>query len=208
PAADVAVFRFTPTGQPDPTFDGDGEAVFGSNATPALDQPSGLTIGPDGGIVVLGTIVGAPAQKPDVAPSEITVFRLTPAGQLDPTFGTGGRVQVGVPVNGFNTANPSAVSVGADGFVVLAGSAVIDSYQYSVKGFGFATGTIGEPVVIRLRADGTLDPGFGTGGVVLVPHDPASTFQTFQAVSARPDGRVLVAGLGSDSVGAGGFRGA
>src|SRR5687768_14457022 len=88
--------------------------------------------------------------------------RIAPAaGDLEPTFGTNGIslipfIRRGNTFN--NGAVGNAVAVQRDGKIIVAGAA--DS--------PLATGDT-DMAVIRLNADGTLDPSFGAGGRVLIP---------------------------------------
>ena len=92
-------------------------------------------------------------------------------GDLDPTFGTGGKVvsSFGAP---FDAA--SAVAIQPDGKIVLAGSAFN-----------------GDFLVVRYNPNGSLDPSFGTGG--LVTTDLGGSDGAV-AISVRPSGKILVAG--------------
>jgi uncharacterized delta-60 repeat protein len=117
--------------------------------------------------------------------------RLTPAaGDLDPTFGTGGRAVV--PLDGGAGAVDAANAVVAqpDGKVVLAGYTDVGTTRRDL-------------VVARLLADGQLDPAFGSAGrVVLVPATPPGALfpnGTATAVALQPDGKLVVAGFLPDS---------
>jgi uncharacterized delta-60 repeat protein len=90
-------------------------------------------------------------------------------GDLDPTFGTGGKVTTAINLN----ASGKSLTVQADGKILVAGNA--DN--------AFA--------LVRYQEDGSLDPGFGTGGIVTTfvraggsPH----------SVAVQSDGTILVAG--------------
>ena len=99
------------------------------------------------------------------------LVRYRPDGSLDPTFGAGGIVH-GVPAE---PAHPSAGALQPDGRIVVAGSdAGFDDF-----------------LVVRYLADGRLDPGFGTGGVVRT--DFGDVDQAF-AVAVQADGRIVAAG--------------
>src|SRR6185369_15580109 len=87
-------------------------------------------------------------------------------GSLDATFGSGGTVVV--PVSGI----PAAVALQADGKIVIAGAGC---------------------AVARLNADGTLDTGFGSGGVA----HPGCTAAFGVAVDAL--GRIVLAADNNDS---------
>jgi uncharacterized delta-60 repeat protein len=101
--------------------------------------------------------------------------RLTPAaGQLDPTFGSGGLATLGANGAAALTALP-------DG-----GAAVVFE----------DLGNTGSIQVERFRPDGTPDPAFGTNGFATFPaqHAPGSASSSNSlAVTAQPDGRVVVA---------------
>ncbi|KAB2967739.1 MAG: hypothetical protein F9K18_03890 [Thermoanaerobaculia bacterium] len=101
-------------------------------------------------------------------------------GDLDPTFGTGGKTVVDIPVGG-NPRNNSATGLllQADGKVVMGGSASL---------IGAATGEE-RMVAVRLTAAGAPDASFGTGGIVRVDGLTGRTDEGYY------DGRVA---LGAD----------
>jgi len=92
---------------------------------------------------------------------------LAAPGDLDPTFGDGGRVALPLPPSAWSYD----VLVQPDGKLVVAGSTSL-------------TG-----VVTRLLADGAPDPSFGTAGVVTL------TDQIPMALALGSDGEIVVAGL-------------
>jgi len=98
-------------------------------------------------------------------------------GDLDPTFGTGGQV-VGPLFASPANLLAVAAAIQPDGRIVIVGSATLDGW-YAIT-------------TVRLLTDGSLDPSFGSGGVVTAPlgdgHDLA------RAVALQPDGRIIVAG--------------
>ena len=85
-------------------------------------------------------------------------------------------------MSGRSTRSP-AVAVQSDGKVVAAGRG----------GTGFT--------VVRLRADGSLDPTFGSGGIVDTPIRDPSTRDEASAIAVLGDGRILVAGTADYSYG-------
>ena len=101
-----------------------------------------LSSTPDGKIVVAGTASG-----------EIALFRLNSNGTLDTTFGTDGLVTVSVSP-GLDTAD--AVAVESDGSI-LVGAAIGNASGGSSAG------------LVHFNSDGSLDIGFGTGGVLSFP---------------------------------------
>ncbi len=115
-ANDVAVARYLPDGVPDTTFGAGGVWVFGPNAN---DQAGSSP-------VVMGN--GRIALAVRLSPSSLAeprVVRLTAAGALDTSFGSGGlsdALQVG------NTDNVGrAVAVAPNGDVILSGRAVFST---------------------------------------------------------------------------------
>jgi uncharacterized delta-60 repeat protein len=111
--------------------------------------------------------------------------RYCPAGGLlDPTFGTGGIVNL--PSATDNGA--TAVAVQPDGKVVVAGAV---NRRASASSF-----SSGDSISVqRLNRDGTLDTTFyGTGSVAI----KASGNDLPNALALQPDGRILVGGWATD----------
>jgi len=101
-------------------------------------------------------------------------------GDLDPTFGRGGKLLLRVSRHG-NAAN--ALVVQQDGKIVAAGEAARED--------GDRPGRL-EAVVVRLLPDGTPDASFGVAGkVVIRPRRPEARAV---GVALQPDGRIVVAG--------------
>jgi uncharacterized delta-60 repeat protein len=98
-------------------------------------------------------------------------------GDLDPTFGTGGKVTTTFP-GGLDTANDVAVQ--SDGKIVVAGWAGTD----------FA--------LTRYNTDGTLDATFGAGGRVNTDF-PNGLGGTAEAMIIQPDGKIVLAGTAQES---------
>ena len=97
-------------------------------------------------------------------------------GDLDPTFGSGGKVY-NLPAN-FIPAEDVAIQ--ADGKLVLAGTT---RGPDNTDDFG----------VVRLNADGSPDTGFGTNGLVGIPFD-TNFNEIGVAVVIQSDGKIVVAG--------------
>jgi uncharacterized delta-60 repeat protein len=203
---DVFVTRLLPDGRPDPAFGTNGTATFGFDlpGDVTVDFAAKVTLDAAGRIVVVGgrsrqsQVNGVSAQT-----GEMAAARLLPDGTLDPTFGSGGRVIVPFPVNGFNDAAAEGVAVGPDGRIVLAGEVSFGLTTYTPRGLPLSPPP--PPIylnrftaaAVRLLPDGQLDPTFGTGGRVLFPPTQGDQFVPIaglNAASVRPDGRIVVAG--------------
>jgi uncharacterized delta-60 repeat protein len=106
------------------------------------------------------------------------------AGTLDPTFGTGGRATF--DPSGVSASNTAAVLALPDGRLVLAGRVGPDA------------------VLLRLTADGALDPTFGTDGVATM--DLGGAEDVFADVALLPGGALVAVGgrLDEDHVSTGG----
>lgn len=99
------------------------------------------------------------------------VRRALPSGGSDTTFGSSGRVDVD---------DHNRVLVLPDGKLLAFG------------GGGGATGDRAE--LLRLLPDGTVDPSFGSAGMVLLPAQAGYAIVRVKAVHPLPDGGLAVAG--------------
>jgi uncharacterized delta-60 repeat protein len=163
---DVAIVVRTRTdGTLDPSFGQGGVVTFREGIASSLNA---VTIQPDGRIVVAGTALTGGA-------FQFMAARLLPNGGLDASFGSDGIVSVAV---GW-AAMANAVAIGADGRIALGGTVRLDANDpQSVRA-----------TVVRLRADGSLDPSFGLRGASMVPGTAAAW-----GLVAMPDGGFALAG--------------
>jgi uncharacterized delta-60 repeat protein len=132
--------RFNTDGSLDTSFNNQrshGPPNGGSVTVPFGVGRQGVVIQPDGKIVVAG-------QDGSATAFELTRFNAD--GSLDSTFGSGGTATL--PLGASTHANGLALQ--ADGKLVVAGY----------------TGASGVWELARFKADGSLDPSFGSGGTV------------------------------------------
>jgi len=163
--SDFALFRYLPNGSLDTSFDFDGKATidYGSD-----EDAYAVAIQADGKIVVAGyAFTGSNL--------DIALVRYNTDGSLDGSFGTGGRVTTAV---GFGNDRAYAVTIQADGKIVVAGEA------YNGSNDDFA--------LVRYNTDGSLDGSFGTGGKVTTAVGSDNDFA--YAVAIQADGKIVVAG--------------
>jgi uncharacterized delta-60 repeat protein len=99
-------------------------------------------------------------------------------GDLDPTFGIGGRVTTDI---NRSTDIANAVAVQTDGKLVVVGTTYKHN-DYSDEDF----------VVTRYDVNGTLDPTFGAGGKVRTDFPGLAAVPS--SVVIQPDGKIVVAG--------------
>ena len=129
-----------------------------------------------------GWFVGGTVMRAGDDTDYLAVARLTAAGQLDRAALQDGRGLVHVAPGGNDLWNVTAL----DG-----GGALLLGYG----SFNPSDDNRDDAVIARLRADGTPDPGFGSGGVVrLRPGRRVSTFEVAAAARVLADGKILVAG--------------
>jgi uncharacterized delta-60 repeat protein len=105
--ADFAVARLTADGDPDNTFDGDGQRTIDLGGT---EEPHGLAVTPDGKILVAG----------HSAISNFALVRLGPTGSPDLSFNGDGTLRISF---GPGTTYAHAIAVQPDGKIVIAGKA-------------------------------------------------------------------------------------
>jgi uncharacterized delta-60 repeat protein len=170
-------------------YGGDGrlDAGFGTGGVVAiafngglLDVADGVTVQPDGKIVVVGvTRVGAQ--------DDFAVARYDTQGNLDPSFGTGGKVSTDF-AGSFDRA--WAVRIQPDAKIVVAGHATTPSVLGGDNDFAVA----------RYTSTGALDASFGTGGKVTT--DIAGRTDLAYAAVLQTDGKIVVAGRVAESGGA------
>lgn len=164
--AGFAFARHLGTGAPDPTFSGDGRALadFGY----VNQGAEAVAVGTAGDAVAAGTITTF-----DGTTSSMGVVRMLPNGTPDPGFGEGGLVVL----------HPGTLCTVTDVAIDGRGRTVVLGAASSSRGF--------RPLVIRLRADGTLDPTFGGGGMSRFGKPFADLYDSL-AIDGR--GRLLLGG--------------
>lgn len=153
-ALDFAAVRFTTTGALDAMFGTAGVALvdFGNTGEEARAVALDAT-----GRVVLGGGVRAGTAN------DFALTRLTTAGVLDSTFGTGGKVTFDVAINATSGGQEriEGLALQADGKIIVGGT---------------APGAFNRPqwAAARVDANGTLDGSFGTGGITRLGLDVAT----------------------------------
>ena len=150
--------------------DGSLDATFGSGgkvitSVTVGDSGKSVVVQSNGKIVVAGDGFG-----------DIELVRYNVDGSLDVSFDSDGKVVTDV---GFNDSG-NAVALQNDGKIVVAGTTGTPTTDFAI---------------VRYSTDGSLDPSFGTGGIVTTSigrNDDA------KSVVIQSDGKIVVAGT-SDS---------
>ncbi|MGH8213487.1 MAG: hypothetical protein ACREPP_09710 [Rhodanobacteraceae bacterium] len=158
------------SGSLDPSF-GQGGRVL-TDFDDSTDIANAVALQPDGKLVVAGTTY----TNNDFSGEDFALARYNPDGTIDASFGSNGRVTTDFP--GL-AAEISAVLVQPDGKILVAGGA-----------FPLFT-FLGNFELARYNPDGSLDAGFGSGGIVTT-HFPQGSYAF--ALALQSDGRIIAAG--------------
>ncbi len=132
----LRVVRYLPTGRVDPSFATAGGT--GPPIEPAHDT-LGLTVAPDGRILVAGSSRVAATQD-----SQLAIWRLGPNGRRDRSFGAGGVLPVNPTSGRMNTDFLTAVVATRDGKIVASGGS-------SKPETGFDSSLLTDVAVVRAR---------------------------------------------------------
>ena len=143
-------------------------------------QANGVALQPDGKIVV----AGASPLVSDVdfkKKGHFALARFDSDGSLDTSFGLSGKVFTAIGTNDV----AYAVAIQPDGKIVAAGSSLILSNN--------------EFAVARYFPSGARDQLFGTGGAATAL--VGTNADQVRAIQIQPDGKIVVAGIATDSTG-------
>jgi uncharacterized delta-60 repeat protein len=167
---EFSIVRYNPDGSLDPTFGSGGKVVSNSGI---LHDLTSLAVQGDDKIVLAGTFIINNRLQ-------IGVFRFNPNGSPDSSFGSGGQVFTLISTRSLGRA----MKLGRDGKIIVGGGATTpDDLEHYV--------------VARYNPDGSLDPTFGSGGIVL--GGTIGHVADILALAIQSDGKIVAAG---DSFGA------
>jgi uncharacterized delta-60 repeat protein len=163
-----ALARYTTTGALDTTFDADGltNADIGSGQSTA----QAVVVQPDGKIIAAGFNENGNQSR------DFALVRYTFSGALDPSFGSGGKLNTSLG----DDAAAYALALQPDGKIIAAGTSRIEGTEV------FA--------VARYTTEGALDTTFGEGGKLTLF---IGDFNGASSVAVQPDGKIVVAGYTS-----------
>lgn len=172
----------------DPGFGDTGVATpaLPAEASAAAAGITDLAAAPGGGY--LGSLAGLSGR------GYFGVVRLTSSGAPDTSFGAGGFTE---PLTAPSTwteasfnpeAQAEALATQDDGKIVVAG--------YIQEGVRHPAGS--GTLLARYDADGSLDPGFGSGGVVAPAPNRAYSNPVLHDVAVTRDGRIVAVGARSE----------
>jgi uncharacterized delta-60 repeat protein len=134
--------------------------------------------------VALGALAGVAVAKPASKPKGPGKSGATAPGELDTTFGVGGKVTVAFPAENAGSAGPKYTL----------------PFEFTQGHLEMASAPGGKVVVagagkiVRYLANGKPDPTFGIAGTVSVPRPPGALF-VLAGVAVDSQGRIILAGL-------------
>jgi len=165
--------------------DGHLDGSFALPGLPNAGSPLGLTIYPDGRILMLG--FGSTVLREIFPPTGRSYFlaRVLPNGNRDTSFGGSDSVpfiplNIPIPLTGDGIRGLNSLALQPDGKILVGGNMIVR----------------------RLLSNGQEDSSFGTAGRLNVPTKVFSSpipqnnvsFNVIKSVSVQPDGRILVLG--------------
>lgn len=164
----LPINSFSQPGSLDNSF-GTGGIVI-TSAGSLGDWGNSVAIQSDGKIVVGGY------SQSSFTSADIVALRYNSDGTLDDTFGSGGKAIA--QVENFSEGNSLAIQ--SDGKILLAGAS-----QWFIN-------------LVRFNSDGTLDAGFGSGGIVIADVEGYYSEQC-KSIAIQSDGKILIGGYGQQN---------
>lgn len=155
------------------TSNGGRDQAFGNNGTAIGAQPSSFIQLSSTNVAIVrqpdGRVLTISLDGNDYQTAVITRYGTN--GEVDDSYGVGGTVRVA-------SFAPSGAALAPDGGLLVA---------------GFSGGNNGDPAVLRLAPDGSVETSFGSAGIATLPK-----LSYPRTVTVRPSGRILVAGTAFD----------
>jgi uncharacterized delta-60 repeat protein len=162
--------RHRPDGSLDETFNQTGSVVASPSGSGNAEYAHAVALQAGDKIVIAGECATGNSWK-------FCALRFTPNGALDTAFNVNGRVVTEIGTFPANNAYGRALAAQPDGKILVGGFCGASNAYYFCA--------------LRYRVDGTLDPTFGTAGIV------KTTFSGDAQASAlllQPDGKIVMTG--------------
>lgn len=174
-SSNFGLARCTSVGSLDPGFSGDGRLEINLLNNPPFAQARSVQQQVDGKIVLAGSVITGNGV-------DFVVCRFLADGSADPDFGTLGRAIIAAgPEDDF----AYRLHLQADGKILVAGTSQQGGFESAC--------------VVRLLADGSLDPDFGDSGIFLDQTGGADC--GVYALTQQPDGKIVAAGYAYNGAG-------
>ena len=186
----LCTLRYHPNGTLDLSFGMGGSVLTKLGANPSAALLGGLVVQQDGKVVVASFCYFGGG---NIGTTRFCAARYQTNGTLDVSFGGTGSGKIYVPTT-FGISEVNAMTVQADGKLLMAGSCVVSGTFSAQQGM----------CAVRLNADGTVDVDFvgpvvggDRPGTVVTPVDSVAntTFaESATAIAVQPDGKLVLAG--------------
>ena len=172
---DFALARYTSDGQLDPSF-GIGGKVTTDFSGGSSDRGRSITTDAAGNILIGGYT------RSIITDADFALVRYTSDGQLDPSFGNGGKVTTNF--NGNNDDLGQSIIIDTAGNILIGGHA--------------GNGSNNDFAIARYTSNGQLDTSFGNGGKVTTSFSE-SLFESGKSLTLDVAGNILVVGTAQNS---------
>jgi uncharacterized delta-60 repeat protein len=190
----AAVARLTSKGVLDTSFNVTGIVTTPLNTTAGVSNALAVTMQKDGKVLIAGSASSTPA------PYAITVARYTDTGALDTTFNTTGFNTFNAPVapGTISYQAARAIALQPDGKIILVGSvgSPLGGIPTPDDFWLYLLASKAQLMVARLNPDGTLDNGFGAGGIQVL--DFGMKIVIGDTVRVLADGSIVAGGSAWD----------
>ncbi len=170
--ADYSIIRLNANGSLDTSFDGDGKAIIPVGTSSDVGQT--MVLQPDGKILVAGWSYNSNGNL------DYSIIRLAANGSLDTSFDGDGKAIIPA---GTSEDLGYTMALQTDGKILVAG------FSYNSNGNA-------DYSVIRLSANGSLDPSFDGDGKAIIPVGKSDDLGYTMALQS--DGKIVVAGTSYD----------
>jgi uncharacterized delta-60 repeat protein len=170
-------------GKPDSSFGGDGvvETPIPGEGGVEEGRISDVLVQPDGKIVGGGYGVDSVGVTAETV-IKFELVRYLANGELDPSFGSGGMVGVRLPSN-YSFGRKLALD--ASGKLILGGT--YDANPAPLE-------EDEAPALMRFNPNGSLDPSFGSGGIVVGTLGAGIEEESIEGLALEPDGKIVTSG--------------
>ena len=179
-----AVAKFDTVGNPEVGFGSSGLVVIPAFLPLSSDEASSMLVQPDGKIVLAGTSYSNPP-LPMSSSQSYALARLNGNnGNLDTSFGTGGKVITNLSSINLDLTGYS-VAIQPDGKIILGGR----YFDVSIPNTSFS--------LARYTTSGILDTTFGINGNGLILEDlvPGTMQEQGYSLAIQSDGKILLGGV-------------
>lgn len=167
------IMSFNMDGSFDSTFAEAG--IFHTSIESGKNACRAMAIQPDHHIIAAGFC----SDSTDYFNEKFAAIRINTTGNLDSTFGIGGKISIPILER---SAECNAISLQPDGKILLAGDVFISTGDFDLA-------------LIRLNRDGNIDDTFGENGLVL---KNILENESCQSVLVQQDGGILLTGYTSN----------